>query len=280
LLGPIKALIPKSLRAKVVAGRQRRQRLNYALSYYAPKIAMIHAWMDSSREVSNYTYDLVDANKKYLASFVSAITGLSYEVSLSYIRELDGDEELRKHIREKTEQHDSKVADPIQHYGRRLGWYALARATKPKVIVETGVEKGLGSCVLAKALAANAEEGHVGQYFGTDSDPGAGYLFTRPYADAGKILYGDSIESLTKLDVPIDLFINDSDHSADYEAREYQTIKSKLSENALIIGDNAHVTACLQEFAVETGRAFLFFREVPKDHWYPGGGIGVAFKKE
>jgi hypothetical protein len=44
------------------------------------------------------------------------------------------------------------------------------------------------------------------------------------------ILYGDSIESLAKLDESIDLFINDSDHSAEYEAREYITVGPRLSE--------------------------------------------------
>ena len=34
-------------------------------------------------------------------------------------------------------------------YGRRLGWYALVRALKPRTVVETGADKGLGSCVLA-----------------------------------------------------------------------------------------------------------------------------------
>jgi len=52
----------------------------------------------------------------------------------------------------------------------------------------------------------------------------------------GKILYGDSITSLKTLSEPIDLFINDSDHSAEYEAREYQVIEPLLSEDALSPG--------------------------------------------
>lgn len=105
----------------------------------------------------------------------------------------------------------------MQHYGRRrLGWYAFARALKPEAIVETGVEKGLGACVLTKALTENAKEGHPGRYFGTDIDTNAGYLFRPPNTDVGEILYG----------------------------------------------------------------GFLFFAERPRDHWYPGAGIGIAFRKQ
>ena len=97
------------------------------------------------------------------------------------------------------------------------------------------------------------------------------------YAETGKILYGDSIESLSQLDQKIDLFINDSDHSADYEYREYLTIKDKLAENAVILGDNSHVTDKLVLFSDFTKRNFLFFREEPSNHWYPGAGIGISF---
>ncbi|MGZ3720443.1 MAG: class I SAM-dependent methyltransferase, partial [Bdellovibrionota bacterium] len=95
---------------------------------------------------------------------------------------------------------------------------------------------------------------------------------------AGEILYGDSIESLKKLEAQIDFFINDSDHSAEYETREYETVEPKLSPGALLISDNAHCNDKLVNYARQTSRHFLFFREQPKDHWYPGAGIGAAWK--
>ncbi len=61
---------------------------------------------------------------------------------------------------------------------------------------------------------------------------------------------------------------------------EYKTIEKKLSEDSLIISDNADSTKALYDFAMKTNRKFLFFQEKPEDHWYPGGGIGVAFRKE
>ena len=77
----------------------------------------------------------------------------------------------------------------------------------------------------------------------------------------------------------IDLFINDSDHSAEYESEEYKTISNKLSEHAIILGDNSHSSNKLFEFSLETKRHFVFFQEKPFKHWYPGAGIGISFKR-
>jgi hypothetical protein len=75
------------------------------------------------------------------------------------------------------------------------------------------------------------------------------------------------------------LFINDSDHSAEYEGREYRVIAPKLSAQAIIVGDNAHVTDELMKFSREIDRQFLFLREEPVNHWYLGAGIGRSFGK-
>ena len=252
-------------------------RLRFAFTYFAPALKNIYSWLYKSREDSNFTYDLTDQNKDYVASFVSAITNCSLSQVRSYIAELDGDLALREHVRSAVIRFGDGAMDPDARYGRRIGWYAFVRASKPKVIIETGVDKGLGSCVLTSALLKNQSEGHPGYYYGTDINPNAGYLFQGVYRTVGTILYGDSIASLQQFNQPIDLFINDSDHSADYEKREYEIVQSKLSNKALILADNSHVTNCLCKFAEQTGRKFLFFQEKPKEHWYPGAGIGVAF---
>ena len=195
--------------------------------------------------------------------------------------ELRYDTALRQHLNKRTEMANyAMFADLNVGYGRRIGWYALVRALKPQIVVETGVDKGLGSCVLAAALLRNRSEGHQGHYFGTDINPEAGWLFQDMYRNAGEILYGDSIKSIEQLQGPIDLFINDSDHSAEYEEREYECIATKLSDSAIILGDNAHATDKLYQFALATGRRFLFFSEKPANHWYPGAGIGAAWGKE
>ena len=255
-------------------------RLHIALSYCWAPLARISRWLIQSREHTNFTYHLTELNQRYLARFLSVVCHQTPETLEEYIREAQEDQHLREHISRLTRESErSFLADEEPRYARRVGWYAIVRATRPVVVVETGVDKGLGSCLLAAALMRNKAEGYPGYLYGTDINRKAGYLLKAPYDKFGKVLYGDSLESLTKLDATIDLFINDSDHSIDYEMREYETVAAKLSPRAIIIGDNSHFSSKLIEFAARTDRDFLFFQEQPKDHWYQGGGIGVAYPR-
>ncbi|MEM9832808.1 MAG: class I SAM-dependent methyltransferase [Bacteroidota bacterium] len=255
------------------------RRLAQASMYYNGKYAQILSWGIHSKEDTNYTYDISDKNICYLAHTIAVATNTNYQPILQYINEAKEDVSLRNSIIEATKSSPfRKYADLEVRLGKRLGWYAFVRVLKPKVVVETGVDKGLGSVVICAALFKNKEEGYDGQYYGTDINPKAGYLLTGKYQEVGKILYGDSINSLSQFSEKIDLFINDSDHSADYEYQEYLAIQQLLSNKAIILGDNAHVTDKLLRFSNETSRRFLFFKEDPVNHWYPGGGIGISFK--
>lgn len=246
-------------------------------SFLKPLLALIK-WLFTSRETTNFTYNLEHSNQRYLASLIAEIFNEDYEKVWGYIREVEDDKNLRQHILNVTRTSDlAFMADAEVRYARRTGWYAIARVLKPKVIIETGVDKGLGACVLAAALKKNRAEGFEGRYFGTDINPKAGYLLSGEYASCGEVLYGDSITTLKSFREKIDLFINDSDHSADYEAQEYETIKGMLSESAVILGDNSHVTDKLLTFSVKEKRQFVFFQEKPENHWYPGAGIGISF---
>ena len=253
-------------------------RAKIGFSYFRGTLSNLFRWLLTSKETTNFTYDLDESNKRYLALIIADVTDDSFDLIETYIKEIDADSELRAHVSNSIIRSDMAFsADQEVHFGRRFGWYALARALKPKVVIETGVDKGLGSCVLTAALRRNVEEGHEGRYYGIDIDPAAGYLLSENYAKHGSMVYGDSIESLKRFDGMIDLFISDSDHSADYEAKEYHTVANKLSRRAVIIGDNSHATDKLLEFSLKTNRHFIFFQEKPKNHWYPGAGIGVSF---
>jgi hypothetical protein len=138
----------------------------------------------------------------------------------------------------------------------------------------------LGSVVIAAALKRNAAEGKAGQLIGIDINPAAGYLFSRGYSDFGRLVVKDSLVALRELQADVDLFVHDSDHNAEFEAAEYKAVQPKLAQNALILSDNAEHTDELIQFAARTGRAFLFFSEKPKNHWWPGEGIGVAYRAE
>jgi predicted O-methyltransferase YrrM len=249
-------------------------RIEFAESYFRNTKSEIAKWAHNSRENDNFTYELTEQNLDYLAATISTVTGAALETVRAYLQEPAVD--LHDYLGVKAA---SLPIDNPTRFGRRLGWYAIARAIKPRVIVETGVHHGLGSVLLCSALKRNAEEGAPGKYYGTDIDTAAGVLLAAPFDQYGKILYGDSIASLQAMDESIDLFINDSDHSAEYEAREYRLVANRLSQKSIVLGDNSHVTNELFRFSAETGRQFLFFKEQPKNHWYPGAGIGISFRR-
>lgn len=249
--------------------------------HFFGELGKMTKWLFRSKETTNFTYDLEEDNKHYLASLIADILNIKYEKVMQYMHEIEHDEELYRHIKNATLSSDQSFkADKEVRLGRRIGWYVFARILKPKVILETGVDKGLGSCVLTAALKKNKEEGYTGKYFGTDINPKAGYLLSGEYSEFGEILYGDSIQSLKQLNDSVDLFINDSDHSSEYEGKEYEIMSGKLTEYAVILGDNAHCTNELFKFSLKNNRHFVFFQERPSGHWYPGAGIGISFKRK
>lgn len=257
------------------------RRIYYASKVYNKKYWQILKWGITSREDTNFTYNLTPGNIRYLANTISNVTGEDYSIILKYMNEVETDTVLKETILTAIKNSSlKKIADTEVRYGKRLGWYAFARVIKPKIIIETGIDKGLGSIIMCSALIRNKEEGYNGKYYGTDINPEAGYLLSGKYREVGEILFGDSIKSLSEFTENIDLFISDSDHSAEYEYQEYLTIKKLMTEKTIILGDNSHITDKLAIFSNETNRNFLYFNEEPLNHWYPGGGMGISFHKK
>ena len=244
------------------------RRMGIVARYCCPRVTTAVSWLVRSSEASNFVYDLTESNKFYLASGVAVALDCNVDEIIALFREAEADQDLRAHLIENKSP---------RFFGRRLIWYAIARKTKPKVIIESGVDRGLGSVLLCAALLRNAAEGHPGRHYGLDIMPTAGDLLSGRYAGTGQILFGDAIVTLQGFDKPIDLFVNDSDHHADYERREYDVVRGKLSPGAIVIGDNIHVTTELAEFSRRERRRFLYLPETPKDHWYPGAATGLSF---
>ena len=265
-----------TLKAKIAAGRAARvaalpTRAATVARHDARVLADSMRWLALSREHTNFTYDLEPRNVEHLAWFVAAIAGAPVDVIRRYIAELEADESLREHLeRQAVVSPRRGLTDRRVRYARRAGWYALVRACRPEHVVETGTDKGLGTCVLAAAVMKN-ERGRVTTI---DTNEASGSLLGGSYADVVDFRIGDSVALLPKVD-PVDLFIHDSLHTAEHEAAELDAVS--LTAAALALSDNAHVTDVLAGWAERTGRRFLYFQERPLRHWYPGAGIGAAW---
>ncbi|QGN50403.1 class I SAM-dependent methyltransferase [Micromonospora sp. WMMD558] len=255
------------------------KRLRAVARYDAKVLSTSARWLVQSREHHNYTYDLTPLSRNHLAWFVSVVCDIPVKQVRAYLDEIEADDNLRQHLQQAIAGAERRgLADKQIRYARRIGWYAIVRAAKPKHIVETGVDKGLGSVVLAAALLRNAAEGHPGRVTSLDINPEAGYLAkVEPWSEVVDLVIGDSLASIAALDRPVDLFLHDSDHSTAHERREFTAVEPKLAPGALLLTDNVTITNVLAEHAERTGRKFLAYRETPANHWYPGDGIGVAW---
>jgi hypothetical protein len=229
-------------------------------------------WLVSSRENTNYTYDLTPRNREHLAWFVANVAGIGVAEARGYLTEIETDKALAEHVAKLTRTSPRRwLADQDARFGRRIGWYALVRALKPAVVVETGTDKGLGTLVLAAAILRNGS-GHLTTI---DINPASGYLIGGEYATVTDRIIGDGVTTLKTLK-DIDFFIHDSDHSSEYEAREFEAITTRLSKKALVLSDNTHSSDSLPIWAEKNKRHFTFFDEQPAQHWYGGAGIGAS----
>lgn len=225
-------------------------------------------------ELSNFTYDL--ANGAELAGFVAGSVGVPHPDADRFVREGQEDEELRRMLRSRLAgRWDRKQR---AQYGRRLGWYAIARALKPRLIVETGIHDGLGSALLLRALERNASEGSPGRLMSVDVDPAAGWLVDHRLRSGWEPIYESTFTALPRaLDgEEVGMIVHDSDHTYECELFEFETAVAHAAPRLALVSDNSHATSALRDVCESLGIDYRFFREQPRDHFYPGGGIGFG----
>jgi len=252
-------------------------RLWLALSYYLPLLSRIPRWLIRSREHSNFTYNLTESSKRCLADVVSIATGVDWTTAAGYISEFEEEfDSLDAHCRQiLSDGADRYLTDPGAKPGRRLAYYALVRALKPRVVVEAGAARGLGTCIVAAALRRNAAEGRPGKVHAVDVEATAGALIRVPYQTFADLSISDSEGFLRQFPAPVDLFIYDIVNEAEFELRQYRAIEKQLGGRSVLL--SVWTTGALREFAGQTGRHHVTFRDEPADHWHPGCRIAIAY---
>jgi hypothetical protein len=230
-------------------------------------------WLVHGRETHNLTYDLDSLNQDQLCWFISSVTGAEIGQARGWMRELADDSNLVDHLTRRLSSNPRRrICATEPHWARRSGWYSIVRAAQPDHVVETGTHLGLGSCVIAAALLRN---GH-GRLTTIDIDAEAGYLIGEPWASVIDRRVGPSTDMLGALR-DVDMFLHDSLHTYDYETGELAAVEPNLRVSAVVLSDNAHESSALSDWAERSGRHYLFFKEQPLDHWWPGDGIGAAW---
>jgi hypothetical protein len=236
-----------------------------------PQIIAQTRWVFSSREINNHSYHPTQASKKRLAIILSKIDGLSKSDVLYYCEEifhsnLVQDIYFKARAQEKILRN---LTDREFRAGRRILYYCLARALKPKVVFEAGTAHGVGAMIILHALKMNESEGYPGKLVTADINPNAGkFLKHLPpeYCELLSFSYGDTEKVLEELSSEIDLFIHETVNIESHENKHYDLLRQKISSSGIILSPWA-LTGRLAEFSDRTGREYLEYTYEPENHW-------------
>ena len=159
--------------------------------------------------------------------------------------------------------------------GRRL--YAILRALRPAVAVETGVCNGVSTAFLLLALHANgAGELHsvdLPEIAGEDYEPGTfwdgkggavipagrepGWMVPERLRTGWHLVLGRSQDELPRLLErlqTIDFFMHDSEHSEACMRFEFETAWASLREGGVLAADDVTANSAFADFAAERDR--------------------------
>ena len=225
-------------------------------------------------ETHSYSYDL--ANTDELVDFAAELLGAGRRELRGYVAETESDPELNERLRSRTRWRvDSKWRLPL---GNRLLWYLVARATKPRLIVETGIFDGLGSLMLLRALERNAQDGVEGRLVSIDIDPAAGWLVPDHLTERWEPICGDIFQDLEPVLAgrPVDLLIHDSVHTEEFQRFEFDLALRNAASPLHVIDSSGLMLGVLREVTASRGGRHAYFLERPARHFYKPSGTSVA----
>jgi len=160
--------------------------------------------------------------------------------------------------------------------GSRSRLYAVIRALRPRVLVETGVCNGVSSAVILQAL----EDNHLGRLHSIDlpefaesdvqtdhwagkggavipSGNAPGWVIPPGLRRRWQLIVGRSQDQLPKLLGrlgTIDLFFHDSEHSYDCMMSEFELAFDRLRGGGALLSDDIASNGSFFEFAGRRGR--------------------------
>ena len=248
-------------------------RLSLATRYLLRDIALVPTWLIRSREIGNFTYQVTELFRETLSCVIAEISNVDITAVRSYVMEFDHDDILKNHVRE------ARVGDPrsaISDYevrpGKRLIYYVLTRTMKPRLVVEAGVDKGLGSCIISAALMRNAEEGFPGRLLACDISSDAGHLLSGVYRSVGELVPCGIEDLPDRLTGPIDLYFHDITPGA--ESAALQALGAHFAPGAMVV--SPWHTGAMLRFSQRMNWSFRILPEQTTGTWYRGSQIVVV----
>jgi hypothetical protein len=155
---------------------------------------------------------------------------------------------------------------PPAFHNARLGLarlcYAVCRAQRPEVVLETGVGYGVTSAFFLQALAVNGK-GRLWSIdlppLGKDADTQSGIFVPKDLRARWHFLRGRTRRLLPEVlsGLPaIDLFLHDSLHTNGNMSFEFRTVWPKLRDGGVLLSDDVAMNRAFERFIALPGVGF------------------------
>jgi hypothetical protein len=235
-----------------------------------PMRAMRYVFWDP--EVESYTYQV--ANVWEYCRFLGRILGTEPQQIQIWLDEAMGDPYL---TRDRGFHWSSKRRMPL---GNRLMWYAIARALKPRVIVEAGVHEGLSSEMFLVAMKRNAEEGRPGRLISFDIHEDTGWLVHPDLRSAGnwQLELEPTNTGLSRVlqGIEVDIFLHETLHIDEQIRIELDAVLPHAAPRLAVIDSSGSTTSTLRQFCERLQTPYHYFLDEPRDHIVRSHGMGLA----
>ncbi len=189
--------------------------------------------------------------------FLAAASGSSVTEIRGYLEEPFQNALFHEHLRQSEKAFREARVVSADFYAKKVVLqYALARAVKPEVILETGVANGVSTSYLLLALKENGRGKVYSIGLGDTAylPPGRAPGWVAPdwLRDRWKLHIGDSRTLLAPLArelAPLDIFIHDSLHTYDHMMFEFEQAFPHLRPGGILIADDALWNPAFNEFS-------------------------------
>lgn len=128
--------------------------------------------------------------------------------------------------------------------------YGLCRLTRPDVVVETGVARGLSTAMILSAISNE----HVGHLHSFDVSQDVGALVPKALKERWTLWnlggFANPARGLSEVMREIGecrIFLHDSDHSESHQRHEYLTAQKFLAPNGFLLSDDIEGNYAMQE---------------------------------
>lgn len=250
-------------------------KINVYMRYKKKRIILGLKWIFTGKEISNFTYEINNINE--ILHTCQIITNAEIETLDQILNEINFE---NKDFRDFFSDEFYKDNNNKNIFGRRMLWYILARYLKPELIIESGMDSGLGSTLMIYAQYKNSQEQKKlnFEFIGIDILQKKNFIFNFENQNflKYKFVFDDSLKFLSNFNSKKKImYISDAEHNYEFELKEFDLIKKNLCNNSIIISDNN--SGSLSKFSIQNKKKLVYFHEKSKNFWYGGAVSSVSY---